>query len=480
MYSHFDDECEVTCKYCGQLITDCNKLSRRFEDCCKDCEDDLDVCELCRCVITPNDNAYTDEDDGTTVCEECFEKAYKNCEICGTPHHIDLLTETHDGKYVCESCRDEHYFLCEDCQEWYNNRDMVTDGNITICKECYDEYYFRCEHCNDLEHNDNSHYVENYGNICDHCYEWSDDFRHCEDCGDLYYISDLYWNDDDDCYYCDSCRDYHMSSINPYEYKPNPIFAFAKDQAENRKENLQIGFELEVDSDYGDDREDVAEEVISMLDDRVYCKRDGSLEEGFEIVSHPATYEWYNERRDKLADTFRYILSKGYTSHNHGTCGLHFHCDREFIEDENYPNTLAKLAVFYYGFYDKVYNISRRENKQWIYNYDRAKYAIDNIALSNIEKLQSLDNVMKNYPTSHSTVMNTSNRPTVEIRLFRGSLNIDTFMLSMQFVKEVCYIAKYEIFGEDCFVWDNWYNKFSPEVRAFIDANGKATRMIKE
>ena len=477
MLDTFKEECYEICKYCGKEITNCNNLSTKFDDCCKDCESDLCQCEICAKTIQEED-AY--EFNGLHYCEDCYEREFMVCDKCGEVHPIETMTLV-DDEFYCEKCRDENCFKCDECGDWFLNGDKVYDGNIELCEECYDKYYFRCECCGDIEHTDNSNYVENYGNICDHCYEYSGDFRVCCDCGNLFHIDDLNWDDDNDEYYCNNCYDAYPRTIHEYGYKPQPNFAFANGQDNDRTRNLQIGFELEVDKDSSSGREEYARDVVGMLDNRVYCKSDGSLDYGFEIVSHPATFEWYNERKDTLEKVFKHLVEDGgYTSHTYGTCGLHFHCDREFIEDCNYPHTLSKLAVFYYGFYDKVYAISRRKSQSWIANFSAARNIIRSDYETPTEKLQSLDSLMSTERTNHSTVMNTANKPTIEIRLFRGTLNIDTFMLSMQFVKEVCYIAKYEIFGTDCFIWENWYNKFSPEVRAFIDANGKATRMNRQ
>jgi len=52
-----------------------------------------------------------------------------------------------------------------------------------------------------------------------------------------------------------------------------------------------MGVELEVDRGDRGQRENSAEEVVQIMDDHVYCSNDGSLLTGFEIITHPHTYD---------------------------------------------------------------------------------------------------------------------------------------------------------------------------------------------
>lgn len=69
-------------------------------------------------------------------------------------------------------------------------------------------------------------------------------------------------------------------TIKSYYYKPEPIFYGSG--------NLFMGVELEIDK--GGEEPDKADGILSVANkdsEHIYAKHDGSIEDGFEIVSHP-------------------------------------------------------------------------------------------------------------------------------------------------------------------------------------------------
>lgn len=109
---------------------------------------------------------------------------------------------------------------------------------------------------------------------------------------------------------------YWICSI--YSYKPEPIF-YGNDSS------LFIGVELELD-DGGNDRGNAREltNVANAEDEYIYIKSDGSLDDGFEIVTHPMTLQFHKERMPWRELTSS-ALQLGYVSHKACTCGLHCH-----------------------------------------------------------------------------------------------------------------------------------------------------------
>ncbi len=92
----------------------------------------------------------------------------------------------------------------------------------------------------------------------------------------VYYLDD---DDDDDYPYCSEC--YHKitnRAIKNYSYKPETIFY--------GEGNLFYGIELEIDK--GGEYDENAQKIIDIANkdaERIYCKHDGSIDSGFEIVS---------------------------------------------------------------------------------------------------------------------------------------------------------------------------------------------------
>lgn len=96
--------------------------------------------------------------------------------------------------------------------------------------------------------------MDDFLTLCDSCYNSS--YTNCTEC----------------------CYDSHrQESIHPYHYKPDPVF-FGEG-------SRFFGVELEVDE--GGEEDDAAEELLLITGDQMYIKHDGSLDEGFEMVTHP-------------------------------------------------------------------------------------------------------------------------------------------------------------------------------------------------
>lgn len=121
--------------------------------------------------------------------------------------------------------------------------------------------------------------------------------------------------------YACHCRHAGQRVIHDYYYKPNPIFY--------GDGNRYFGVELEID-DAGENNTNAAKiaDIANCEEEHIYCKHDGSLNEGFEIVTHPMTLD-YHLNHVPWAAVLAKAKELGYRSHQSGTCGLHVHvpCD---------------------------------------------------------------------------------------------------------------------------------------------------------
>ena len=75
------------------------------------------------------------------------------------------------------------------------------------------------------------------------------------------------------------------------------------------------------------DRNEVAEIIKNDFDDFVICKEDSSIGYGFEIVSHPATFDYHKFAWERFfSNSSKYVKSYGSNS-----TGLHIHISRKSI-----------------------------------------------------------------------------------------------------------------------------------------------------
>ena len=118
------------------------------------------------------------------------------------------------------------------------------------------------------------------------------------------------WEDVDDeeplCYDCYS-RSTRQKAIQDYYYKPDPIFYGQGPR--------YLGVELEVDG-AGECSEN-AQQILDLANGKrelIYCKHDGSLNDGFEIVTHPMSLAFHQSNMP-WREILREAVSMGYRSH---------------------------------------------------------------------------------------------------------------------------------------------------------------------
>ena len=343
------------------------------------------------------------------------------CWDCGAiiENEGDAIWYEEEQAYICQDCYDNSYYTCEECGEVIHC-DKSTYINDTIyCQTCVNNKFTACRHCGKYVANDETYETEN-GDVCETCRY--DHFEECVECGSVYYRDNMHYDDYDDCYYCDDCV--KERTIKEYSYKPTPLFL--------GNGSLYMGIELEIDG-AGTNEENARK--IQEEENNIYIKRDGSLDEGLELVSHPATLE-YHENKMRWYELMETALNLGYTSHDAGTCGLHIHVSRGFFgtDEEEQEQGIQKVLYFMEIFWSKMLIFSRRTQEQleqWANSY----------GLKNGETPEELYEKAKNERVRYRAI-NILNRNTIEFRLYRGTLKYNTFIATLQMTALICQLCK--------------------------------------
>lgn len=170
---------------------------------------------------------------------------------------------------------------------------------------------------------------------------------------------------------CDDCYNHRRQQgrgVQSYCYKPEPIFYGSGPR--------YLGVELEIDE--GGESGSNANQIMAVANEEeeyIYIKRDGSLDEGLEIVTHPMTLE-YHRNRMPWKEIIRKALELDYTSHQAGTCGLHVHVNRDSLGDtyQEQEDTIARVLFLVETFWHELLKVSRRTQQQmdrWASRYGR-------------------------------------------------------------------------------------------------------------
>ena len=227
-----------------------------------------------------------------------------------------------------------------------------------------------------------------------------------------------------DCYINRTSR----KPIQDYYYKPEPLFRGDGDR--------YFGVELEVDGAGEDD--DNAAEVMSIANgsglENLYCKHDGTLDDGFEMVTHPMTLA-YHPSEMPWAAILQKAVQMGYTSHQAGTCGLHVHVNRNaFGETEAQQDAvIARILYFFEKNWEELLKFSRRTQHQL--NQWAARYGYKD------QPKELLDHAKKSAHAGRYTSVNLTNKSTIEFRIFRGTLKYNTLIATLQLLDRICDVA---------------------------------------
>ena len=364
----------IHCHNCDKILAADNGKNRQY---CPECNDNGFICNECKEYF---DNEVVHKIDGQEFCGTCFCDLYTECYHCGDMVDNDNLKTGSDENSYCGNCFDERFFVCDDCDE-VSSRDSACENQYghAVCESC-GENYFTCENCNGVFHNDR------YGN------------NGC----------------------CDNCTGEKNECIHDYSYRPSPEFFKLKTE---KKNELYFGIELEIENTKKEeDNNDIAEYLIDR-NDFIYCKEDGSLNTGFEIVTHPLSWEYYLDKKKKFAYMCDYLKRKGFESHNPGTCGMHIHLSKKAFTTIH----LYKVMTFFFKNPGFITTISQRK-KQHLDRWSSLEDNKDDI----VYKAKNKKGNSERY-----VAINLKNEKTVEIRIFRGTLKTMSFFKNMEFIKAV-------------------------------------------
>jgi hypothetical protein len=413
------------------------------DECLISKEVEIHTCTECGCEFffsTESSKEFCTDDYDTCLCYEC-RRDYSRCNDCGQLTRDDDITEV-DGNYVCEGCLSDNYALCEECDEWHSLRETFTINDKCVCYDCRRNHYTRCYHCEKWIRNDDVYRTEDDYPLCQSCYE--DDTYTCINCGSSFYSEDsLIYNEDDCEYYCESCYDSQNGAINNYSYKPYPNFRRTAEDDFNPIE--YFGFEIEVEGDRKYANEFLEEYGDTNKND-LYLKKDGSVD-GFEIVTHPMTRNWFYEVFvPKMTRGMNFLRRKGFRGHNR--CGIHIHVSTKAITHD----MLSKMI-------NLIFQKNKKHQELWLAITQRKHWAMKqwcSIEPDDLFSKKSLHETIKQYKKEKRDykpmlgdkrylAINTRNINTIEFRMFNSNTRPERIIKNAQVIFSLIDFTKTKI-----------------------------------
>jgi hypothetical protein len=346
-------------------------------------ENQVHECAVCSTDIEADDVVFTSYS-GTIICMDCSQM----CARCDNIETVNDNFHIVDGDSWCEDCTERRAYWCENCEEYNSNGSaFVNDRSEHWCDACLDGAYF-----------------------CEDCSEWTSDG--CDRCSE-------------------DCDDRGNRIIHDYNYRPDAIF-----HSTDKEERLFFGLEIEVEA--RDDKSASARYAHQLeYAELAYLKNDGSLNNGFEIVTHPMSHDFFKNEASQLWEVLEGLRNtEGIRVRSWGTttCGLHIHISRTGFNGGAHMHRFLNLVYSNQDFYEKL---AGRSSDQWAKFSDivRRDYLRDEDG--NRVQDDHGDYQIRTQRTfkhklerdSHSdrySAINTNNRETLEMRIFKGTTNVDT------------------------------------------------------
>lgn len=125
--------------------------------------------------------------------------------------------------------------------------------------------------------------------------------------------------------------------------------------------------------------------------------------------------------------------SLGYLSHRAGTCGLHVHISRAVFGKSDQDGPIARVLYFFEKHWEELLKFSRRTPRQlerWAARYGYKEQPRD-----------ILEHAKKGCHAGRYTCVNLTNLDTVECRMFRGTLKVNTIFATLQLLDRICDVA---------------------------------------
>lgn len=297
---------------------------------------------------------------------------------------------------------------CEYCRKWeYVQKLANAWGDISICRACATNRFMYSDHYGLYINNDYFRRATNVDNTTVAIHEDDEQFMYDDD-RDMWHHVD--WTPPPP----PVLGNYHSSK--PFQM---PIV----DEWSSQR-NRWFGVELEVEIfDHRADRQAKAKEIHEVVNEgergkRAFFESDGSLSNGFEIVTQPMSLPMHQQFWNWLSNR---DLVKDLRSHNTSTCGLHVHVNKDNLD----KLVQAKIVTF----------VNDPNNKDLIVAVAR-RYAEGYCKI----KSKDLNNALAT--TDRYEAVNVTGRRTMEFRIFKGSLKYESVMAAIEFVNALVSFAK--------------------------------------
>ena len=274
--------------------------------------------------------------------------------------------------------------------------------------------------------------------------------------------------------------------IHQFNYVPKYIKHFMPGESEDT--TLLLGAEIEVGGNNNissdNDKNSTVKKCIQIMngsdsdeENLIYSTHDSTVQIEFDTM--PCSLEFHKNKMN-YREMFEYLDKEGYKGHDCETAGLHIHANRSYLGKSRISQELVISKILYIleKFNDEICVIARRHN-------DYSEFAGEK---------QNEDSIVELYgkykDKGKRAALNLQHKDTIEFRMFKSTLKYETFILTLEFVKNIIDYAKsVDIEEIELAKWSDLMNCFSSELRKYYefryqkkvkDINGSTVKQIRK
>lgn len=317
-----------------------------------------------------------------------------------------------------------------------------------------------CEYCGSSVPQDEICTTMDDVHLCDDC--WSEHTHYCYNCDDVYYYDREGQYDRNGDWYCntcidDGCGEFGRDNINGYHCGGDFTFLGNND--------LRFGMEIEVSTSRCCNLDSVAGEVWELGGELIYdIEEDCSIPNGFEIITNPMDYEYFNNNaKPTLVKIFDLLKDEGFDIRPSG-CGTHIHISKEPLEVNDSYN--ADFNYLFEVFKDDIIHYGKRGSTSYamfLSDFSRSYGEKLRKDKKNIKYRDVLDGVNNN--GDRFKAINNQNSNTLELRIFQSSIDIND-------IENYMKIAYY---GAMSIIKSNFNNKTFKQIFHLENISGNKT-----
>lgn len=274
--------------------------------------------------------------------------------------------------------------------------------------------------------------------------------------------------------------------IHQFNYIPKYIKHFMPGESEDT--TLLLGVEIEVGGNNNissdNDKNSTVKKCIQIMngsdsdeENLIYSTHDSTVQIEFDTM--PCSLEFHKNKMN-YREMFEYLDKEGYKGHDCETAGLHIHANRSYLGKSRISQELVISKILYIleKFNNEICVIARRDN-------DYSEFAGEK---------QNEDSIVELYgkykDKGKRAALNLQHKDTIEFRMFKSTLKYETFILTLEFVKDIIDYAKsVDIEEIELAKWSDLMNCFSSELRKYYefryqkkvkDINGSTVKQIRK